>query len=86
MKFFIDTADVREIEDLASSGLVGGVTTNPSLIAKSGRNFLEVIKEICALVPGPISAEVAATDYETMLAEGQKLAKLASNVPTPLTK
>ncbi|HEX8373548.1 MAG TPA: transaldolase family protein, partial [Geminicoccaceae bacterium] len=64
MKFFIDTADVREIEDLAASGLVDGVTTNPSLIAKSGRNFLEVVREICAIVPGPVSAEVAAIDVE----------------------
>lgn len=87
MKFFIDTADVNEIADLASSGLVDGVTTNPSLIAKSGRNFLEVVREICEIVPGPVSAEVASVYYDEMLAEGRKLAKLASNVcvKVPLT-
>jgi transaldolase len=87
MKFFVDTADIAEIRDLAATGLVDGVTTNPSLIAKSGRKFLEVVKEICALVPGPVSAEVAATDHATMLAEGRKLAKLAGNVvvKVPLT-
>jgi len=87
MKFFVDTADVDDIRDLASTGLVDGVTTNPSLIAKSGRNFLEVIPEICELVDGPVSAEVAATDHETMLAEGRKLAGLAPNVAVkvPLT-
>ena len=87
MKFFVDTADVNEIRDLASTGLVDGVTTNPSLIAKSGRNFIEVIQEICELVDGPVSAEVAATDYESMLEEGKKLAGLAPNVTikVPLT-
>ena len=87
MKFFIDTAEVAEIRDLAATGLVDGVTTNPSLIAKSGRNILEVIAEICDIVPGPISAEVAATDFDTMLAEGRKLAALRSNVAVkvPLT-
>ena len=87
MKFFIDTADLREIRDLAATGLVDGVTTNPSLVAKTGRNFLEVVREICAVVPGPVSAEVTATDVETMLAEGRKLAKLAKNVAVkvPLT-
>lgn len=87
MKFFIDTADVKEIADLASSGLVDGVTTNPSLIAKSGRNFLEVVREICEIVPGPVSAEVASVHYDEMLAEGRKLAKLAPNVcvKVPLT-
>lgn len=87
MKFFVDTADVAEIRDLASTGLVDGVTTNPSLIAKSGRKILEVIAEICDIVDGPISAEVAATDHETMLAEGRKLAKIAPNVAVkvPLT-
>lgn len=87
MKFFVDTADVDEIKDLASTGLVDGVTTNPSIIAKSGRNFIEVIAEICDLVDGPVSAEVAATDHETMLAEGRKLAKIAKNVTVkvPLT-
>ncbi len=88
MKFFVDTADIAEIRDLAATGLVDGVTTNPSLIAKSGRNFLDVVREICAVVPGPVSAEVAATDHPTMLAEGRKLAKLAKNVTVkvPLTK
>ncbi len=87
MKFFADTADVKEIGDLAATGLLDGVTTNPSLIAKSGRNFFEVIAEICGIVPGPVSAEVAATDFETMLAEGKKLAGIAPNVcvKVPLT-
>jgi transaldolase len=87
MKFFIDTADVKEIAELASSGFVDGVTTNPSLIAKSGRNFLEVVREICEIVPGPVSAEVASVHYDEMLAEGRKLAKLAANVcvKVPLT-
>lgn len=87
MKFFVDTADVSEIRDLAATGLVDGVTTNPSLIAKSGRKILDVIAEICDIVPGPISAEVAATDHETMLLEGRKLAKIADNVAVkvPLT-
>lgn len=87
MKFFVDTADIAEIKDLAATGLVDGVTTNPSLIAKSGRNILEVIAEICDVVPGPVSAEVAATDFDTMLKEGRKLAAIASNVTVkcPLT-
>jgi transaldolase len=87
MKFFIDTADLSEIRDLAATGLVDGVTTNPSLVAKTGRNFLEVVREICAIVPGPVSAEVTATDHATMMAEGHKLAKLARNVAVkvPLT-
>ena len=87
MKFFIDTADVREIAEMASTGLVDGVTTNPSLIAKSGRNIIDVIAEICDLVEGPVSAEVAATDFETMLAEGRRLARIAGNVTVkvPLT-
>lgn len=87
MKFFVDTAEISDIRTLADSGLLDGVTTNPSLIMKSGRNFLEVIKEICAVVPGPVSAEVAATDFDTMLREGQKLAGLAKNiaVKVPLT-
>ena len=80
MKFFVDTADTAEIADLAESGLVDGVTTNPSLIAKSGGKFLDVIKQICEVVPGPVSAEVTATDHKTMLQEGQKLAKIAKNV------
>ncbi len=87
MKFFIDSAELSEIRDLAATGLVDGVTTNPSLIAKSGRNFLDVIAEICAVVPGPVSAEVTALDQPTMLAEGRKLAKIAKNVTVkvPLT-
>ena len=87
MKFFIDTADLAEIRDLAATGLVDGVTTNPSLVAKTGRNFLEVVREICDVVPGPVSAEVAATDVKTMLLEGRKLAKIAPNVTVkvPLT-
>ncbi|MEO1190870.1 MAG: fructose-6-phosphate aldolase [Pseudomonadota bacterium] len=87
MKFFIDSADVAEIKDLAATGLVDGVTTNPSLIAKSGRPFLDVIAEICAAVDGPVSAEVTATDHVTMLAEGRHLAQVASNVAVkvPLT-
>jgi len=87
MKFFIDTADLAEIRDLAATGLVDGVTTNPSLVAKTGRNFLDVVREICAMVPGPVSAEVTAIDTETMLAEGRRLAKIAKNVTVkvPLT-
>ena len=87
MKFFVDTADVAEITELAATGLLDGVTTNPSLVAKSGRNFFEVIKEICALVDGPVSAEVAATTCDRILAEGRKLAELAPNVcvKVPLT-
>ena len=87
MKFFVDTADVDEIRDLAATGLLDGVTTNPSLVAKSGRPFLEVIREICEVVDGPVSAEVTATDHPTMLSEGRKLAQLAGNVAVkvPLT-
>jgi transaldolase len=84
MKFFVDTADTKDIADLAATGLIDGVTTNPSLIAKSGRPFAEVIAEICALTPGPVSAEVVATDYEGMIKEGRKLAKIASNVTVKL--
>ena len=87
MKFFVDTGDVDQIRDLSDTGLVDGVTTNPSLIAKTGRNFIEVIEEICGIVDGPVSAEVAATDFATMLKEGEKLAKIAPNVcvKVPLT-
>lgn len=87
MKFFVDTADVGEIKDLAATGLLDGVTTNPSLIAKSGRDFKETIAEICAIVPGPVSAEVAATDYDGMMREAKILAKIAKNVTikVPLT-
>jgi transaldolase len=88
MKFFVDTAEVSEIRSLAEAGLVDGVTTNPSLIAKSGRNMAEVIAEICALTAGPVSAEVTATDFETMLAEGRYLRGIARNVAVkvPLTE
>lgn len=87
MKFFIDTADVAEIKELASTGLVDGVTTNPSLIAKSGRPILEVIKEICGIVDGPVSAEVTATEYAVMMKEAQLFLKLADNIAikVPLT-
>ena len=87
MKFFVDTADTAEIEDLAATGLLDGVTTNPSLIAKSGRDFMEVTKEICGLVDGPVSAEVVALDHETMMKEAEVLRKIADNVciKVPLT-
>lgn len=87
MKFFVDTADINEIKDLAETGMLDGVTTNPSLIKKSGREFLPTIKEICAIVDGPVSAEVAATDYETMRKEADKLRAIADNVAVkvPLT-
>lgn len=87
MKFFVDTGDITEIRDLAATGLLDGVTTNPSLILKSGRPFIPLIEEICSVVSGPVSAEVASTDYETMLKEGEKLAKVAPNVAVkvPLT-
>jgi transaldolase len=87
MKFFVDTADIDEIRDLAASGMVDGVTTNPSLIMKSGRDIIEVTKEICDLVAGPVSAEVAATEYDAMVAEGLRLAQIAPNVciKVPLT-
>lgn len=87
MKFFIDTADVQEIRDLAATGLLDGVTTNPSLVAKTGRAFTDLVAEICEVVDGPVSAEVTATDHETMLAEGRKLAAIAPNVAVkvPLT-
>lgn len=80
MKFFVDTAEIKDIRDLYATGLLDGVTTNPSLIAKSGRDFKEVIKEICATVPGPVSAEVASTDYETIMKEAEVLRKIADNV------
>ncbi len=87
MKFFVDTAVVAEIKELNDYGLLDGVTTNPSLIAKSGRDFKEVIAEICGIVEGPVSAEVAALDYDGMVAEGEHLAKIAKNVviKLPLT-
>lgn len=88
MKFFVDTADISEIRELHEAGLLDGVTTNPSLVAKSGRDFKEVVKEICDLLPGlPVSAEVAATDYDGMMAEADVLGKIADNVviKLPLT-
>lgn len=87
MKFFVDTAEIADIRDLASTGLLDGVTTNPSLIAKSGRDFMEVTKEICGIVDGPVSAEVVALDHETMIKEAEVLRKLADNVciKVPLT-
>jgi transaldolase len=87
MKFFADTAEVKDIEELASLGLLDGVTTNPSLIAKSGRQFKEVIAEICGLVNGPVSAEVVSLDYDGMMREAADLRKIAANVAVkvPLT-
>ena len=87
MKFFVDTADVAEIRELAATGLLDGVTTNPSLVAKAGRDFKEIIAEICQVVSGPVSAEVAALDVDGMLKEGRALAKIANNVTVkvPLT-
>ena len=87
MKFFVDTADTNEIRDLAATGLLDGVTTNPSLIHKSGRKFVEVVEEICGIVDGPVSAEVVALDHETMMKEAAVLRKIADNVciKVPLT-
>ena len=87
MKFFVDTADTNEIRDLAATGLLDGVTTNPSLIHKSGRKFMEVVEEICGIVDGPVSAEVVALDHETMMKEAEVLRKIADNVciKVPLT-
>lgn len=87
MKFFVDTAEIDQIRELHALGMVDGVTTNPSLIAKSGRDILEVTKEICDLVDGPVSAEVVALKADDMIAEGRKLAKIAENiaVKVPLT-
>ncbi len=87
MKFFVDTADVDEIKEIAATGLLDGVTTNPSLVAKTGRKFTDILEDICKVVEGPVSAEVAATDYATMIKEGKKLAKVADNiaVKVPLT-
>ena len=88
MKFFVDTADTAEIRKLAETGLVDGATTNPSLVMQSGGDFFETVREICAMVDGPVSAEVTATDYSSMVEEGRKLAKLAKNVAVkvPLTE
>jgi transaldolase len=88
MQLFIDSADVAELRAAAASGLIDGVTTNPSLIAKSGRKMKDAIAEICAIIPGPVSAEAVATDVEGMLAEGRYLASIAANVVVklPLTE
>ena len=88
MKIFLDSADLSEINALRDTGFIDGVTTNPSLIAKTSHNILDRIAEICAIVDGPVSAEVTATDYDTMLAEGRKLSAIAPNVAVkvPLTK
>ncbi|PDH67034.1 MAG: fructose-6-phosphate aldolase [Sphingomonadaceae bacterium MED-G03] len=87
MKFFVDTADTAEIRELAATGLLDGVTTNPTLIHKSGRKFMEVVEEICGIVDGPVSAEVVALDHETMMKEAEVLRKIADNVciKVPLT-
>jgi len=87
MKFFVDTAEIADIRDLAETGLLDGVTTNPSLIAKSGRDFMEVTKEICGIVDGPVSAEVVALDHAGMMREAEVLRKIADNVciKVPLT-
>ena len=87
MKFFVDTADTEEIRDLAETGLLDGVTTNPSLVHKAGRDFLEVVREICGIVEGPVSAEVVALDHDTMMREAEVLRKIADNiaVKVPLT-
>jgi transaldolase len=87
MKFFADTADTAEIRDLAETGLLDGVTTNPSLVHKAGRDFVEVVREICGIVDGPVSAEVVALDHEGMMREAEVLRKIADNiaVKVPLT-
>ncbi len=87
MKFFVDSADLAEIRELAASGLIDGVTTNPTLVAKMGGDFVKTIAEICAVVPGPVSAEVAAIDFDGIMREGRALAQIAKNVTVkvPLT-
>ena len=87
MKFFADTAEISEIRELAATGLLDGVTTNPSLVHKSGRDFLEVVREICGVVTGPVSAEVVALDYDNMMREAEILRKIANNIAikVPLT-
>jgi transaldolase len=80
MKFFIDTANIEEIRKAASWGILDGVTTNPSLVAKEGKDFYEALKEICAIVPGPVSAEVVSTSTEEMIQEGRQLARIAKNI------
>jgi transaldolase len=87
MKIFIDSADAKEIRELAASGLVDGVTTNPSLAAKAGRDYIDLLQEICSFLPGSISAEVLATDYDGMVSQGRRFAKIAKNIAikVPLT-
>src|SRR6476620_1862180 len=87
MKFFADTAEIAEIRELTATGLLDGVTTNPSLVHKSGRNFLEVVREIAAIVSGPVSAEVVALDHDGMMLEAEVLRKIADNIAikVPLT-
>ena len=87
MKFFADTAEIAEIRELAETGLLDGVTTNPSLVHKSGRDFMEVVREIASIVPGPVSAEVVALDYEGMMREAEVLRRIADNITikVPLT-
>lgn len=87
MKIFLDTADMKEIRDYAATGLVDGVTTNPSLAAKTGRDYVDVLEEICGIVPGSVSAEVLATDFDGMMKQGQRFAKIAKNITikVPLT-
>jgi transaldolase len=87
MKFFVDTADTAEIKELHDTGLLDGVTTNPSLVKKSGRDFIEVVKEICSICPGPVSAEVVALDHAGMMKEAETLRKIADNIAikVPLT-
>ena len=88
MKFFADTAEIKDIRELAEAGLLDGVTTNPSLIKKSGRDFIETIAEIAGVCPGPVSAEVVALDYAQMMKEAERLRKVADNiaVKVPLTR
>jgi transaldolase len=88
MKFFVDTADTAEIRSLASSGLLDGVTTNPSLVAKTGKKFTDIIREICNVVPGPVSAEVAATDYDGMMREAFVLREIShvATLPPPVLR
>jgi transaldolase len=87
MKFFVDTAEIAEIKELYDTGLLDGVTTNPSLVKKSGRDFIEVVKEICSICPGPVSAEVVALDHAGMMQEAETLRKIADNIAikVPLT-
>lgn len=84
MKFFVDTAEIHEIRELAETGMVDGVTTNPTLIAKSGRDFFQVLEEVCELVDGPVSGEVTATNVDGMIREGEKLARIADNIAVKL--